>query len=116
MTAQTYIRHSHQTIKRWLTLARTHWAFQGALWALGGFLASAASLGNVPQPVSMGLICALSGWQAAVAAAGSLLGYGSFWQEAGYCGMVWTGIALLLSLVFDGRRVKNAPLLPAAVA
>jgi len=115
MTAQTYIRQSHQTVKRWITLARTHWAFQGALWCLAGFLASAASLGNVPLPLPMGLVCALSGWQAAAAAAGSLLGYGVFWHTAGYSGMVWTGIALLLRLTLGHRTEKTAPLLLGAV-
>ena len=116
MTAQTYIRHSRQTVKRWLSLMRTHWAFRGTLWGAGGFLAAAASIGNSPMPIAMGLICAAPGWCSPAAAAGSLLGYWVFWQRAGFSGMVWTALALLLNLTLGQRTARKAPLLLSAVS
>ncbi len=113
MTAQTYIRRSRQTLVELTARLRSHSGARGVLWGLGGFLCSAAGILNLPQPLSMGLICALSGWNALGAAVGSMLGYGVFWGPAGYPGMVWSAIGLILALI-PRKRAGIEMLLTAA--
>ena len=48
-------------------------------YGLGGLLLSLISLADSVQPVSLGLICALTGWRALAAALGSFLGMELFW-------------------------------------
>ncbi len=104
MTAQTYIRRGQQTLKRAIALSRSHWAAQGVIWGLGGFLSGAAGLGNVCQPVSVGLICAAGGWRAVAAAAGSAAGCWIFWGQAGLQGVLWSALGLLLALTLGSRE------------
>ena len=84
----------------------------------GGFLLSAASLGNYPQPLAMGVICAASGWRALVMTLGAMAGYPSFWGAAGNQGIVWSAAAGLLALLLGKRQeTKDQPLmLPAITA
>ncbi len=113
MTAQTYIRRGQQTLKRAITVSRNHWAARGGICALGGFLAAAAGLGNVAQPVSVGLICACPGWLAVAAGLGSAAGSWLFWGQAGLQGIVWSALAVLLALTL-GRREEELLLSAAA--
>ncbi len=115
MTTQTYIHRGQQVFVRWIGEIRQHWAFQGIACCLGGFLLSAASLGNRPLPLTMGLISTLEGWQAALAAAGSVLGSGLFWGSAGYQGMIWAVLALGLALTLGKITQADGGLLLSAV-
>ena len=70
----------------------------GLLWSCGFFF-SAAGLRKTALPLSMGLICAFPGWQGAVMALGSGLGYPFFWGQAGLQGMVWSLWGLTLARI-----------------
>ena len=82
-----------------------------------GFLLSAVSLGNAPQPAAMGMICAATGWQAAVMTLGAIVGYPVFWGRAGEQGILWAASGGLLALLV-GRREESReqPLMIPAIA
>ncbi len=112
VSMETYLRAVRGKLRRWAANPRLLAGGQAAAWAGGGFLLSAASLGNSPQPLAMGLICAQTGWRALVMALGSILGYRVFWGSGGVQPMVWSAAGALLAL-FLGKRtdVENQPLL-----
>lgn len=83
---------------------------------LGGFCLSAASLGNLPHPFCLAVLCAgLPGWLSLPFALGSCLGYGVFWGQAGLQGLVWVASGLPVCVIL-GRRGQKIPLLPAGLA
>ena len=91
----------------------------GMVLLLGGsgFLLSAASLGNCPQPLAMGLITAATGWRALVMSLGAMLGYPCFWGAAGRQGIVWSAAGGLLALLLGKRQeAKDQPLMIPAIA
>ena len=75
MTAQTYIRRGKQRLFLYAAQLGKNRLFHSFLWGGGGFLSAAASIGNLPQPLNMGLICAARGGDALAAAAGSAGGF-----------------------------------------
>ena len=81
-----------------------------------GFLLSAASLGNYPQPLAMGLILAMSGWHAAVMSLGAMLGYWVFWGIAGLQGLVWSASGGLLALLLARHIPEEQPLIFPAIS
>lgn len=92
-------------------------AAQGAVCAVAGFLFSAASLGQSPQPLAMGLITAVTGWRAVLICLGAMAGYPLFWGMAGSQGVVWSAAgALLTLLVGDRQERKEQPLMIPALA
>ena len=78
-----YVRQGRRVVRRWMMDPRLHALAQGAAYVAAGFLLSAASLGNAPQPLALGLLCAMSGWPAVLLAAGGTAGYLIFWGSAG---------------------------------
>lgn len=66
----------------------------------------------------MGLVCALSGLPAVLAALGGAAGYMLFWGAAGQQGVIWLAAALLIAIFPGQRRISHSmPLLiPAAAA
>ena len=67
----------------------------------GGFLASAASLRGMPQPIAMGLILRFGSWRSLCVCLGAMAGYRAFWGSAGETGLWWTlgaGVLALLNL------------------
>ena len=118
ISLQGYVRKHQHTLRRWVMDPRIHTFFRGFLHALTGFCLSAASLGNAPMPLSLGFLCACSGWPAVLTALGSWLGYRVFWGVAGQQGLLWLGAGLLLVLMLRDRRFcrENPLLLPAAAA
>ena len=114
---ETYLRKGRVSLKQLAAdpVART--AGTAALFGGAGFLMSAASLGNSPQPLAMGLICAATGWRALVMALGSAAGYWVFWGAAGVQGIVWSVLGCLLALFLGKRRsAAEMPLLIPAVS
>ncbi|MBQ8833615.1 MAG: SpoIIE family protein phosphatase [Oscillospiraceae bacterium] len=100
---ETYLRRGQRRLRQWAMDPNVQAG--GRLMAYGGsgFLLSAASLGNLPQPLAMGLVCAVTGWRAVVMTLGSILGYQIFWGNAGIQGMIWSAAGGMLSL-FLGKR------------
>jgi len=112
-----YVRRWQRTLKRWMLDPRLHTLVQSALYILAGFLLSAASLGNLPQPLALALTCALSGWPAILVAGGGVGGYLLFWGAAGTQGVVWVCTGLLAAVLLGGRQfLRDTPLLLPALA
>ena len=96
---ETYLQRGQRTFRRWAGDERVRRGASLAAHGLGGFCAAAASLGNAAQPLAMGLLLAFSRWQALAAALGGAAGYAVFWGSAGYQGIVWIGVALVMALI-----------------
>jgi hypothetical protein len=116
-TIETYVRRGKTGMKK---LAANETVREGARvgrYFFSGLLLSAASLGRSCQPIAMGLVCALSGWQAAVAAMGGAAGYLLFWGNTGIQGLVWLALALPVALLLGHRRIlDDSPYLMMAIA
>ncbi|MBO5952687.1 MAG: SpoIIE family protein phosphatase [Oscillospiraceae bacterium] len=114
---QSYLRQWRHTLRRLRVDPRVHTAVRVCGYLLGGFLLSAASLGNRPQPLALGLVCASAGWPAALMAIGGSAGYLLFWSSAGLQGALWMSGGLLAALLVGHRQItKAAPLLLPAAA
>lgn len=116
ISLQSYVRRGHNVLRRWALDPRIHTLSRCLAYALAGFLLSAASLGNVALPLTLGLVCACSGWSAVLCAAGGCLGYWVFWGSLAQQPMVWlllgTATAVLLT---DRQLTRQAPLLVPAI-
>lgn len=107
MTAiRSYVRQSRHVFYRFQTDTRIHTAMRILAQLLTGFFLSAASLGNTAQCFTLGLVCASSGWPAALIAVGGSLGYPIFWGSAGMQGILWMAGGLGISLL---GGYSNAP-------
>ena len=118
MSIGSYVRQGQRFLRRWTSDPKLRAAAKGIGYLLCGLLLSAASLGNSPQPLPLGLLCAgLAGWPSLLVAAGSCLGYYLFWSAAGTQGIIWTGAGLVICLALGGRKLsKHMPLLMPALA
>ena len=105
---ETYLRKGQRQVQRWLLDPRIRTGLKVLLYGGSGFFLSAASLRGTPQPLAMGLVCALGGWQAVVAGLGSGLGFLAFWGTAGIQGIVWSALAVAVSLIFQNRTESQA--------
>lgn len=103
----SYVRQGQHTLRRWALDPRVHGGAIGAAHVLAGFCLSAASLEQGLLPLVMGLVWACRGWQAVLAAAGGMVGYGLFWGSAGLQGVIWTGLALAGVLLFGDSRISR---------
>ena len=83
---------------------RVRLAASVAAWGGGGFLLSAARLGNYPQPVVLGMLCTGAGWRLVLMTVGAILGYPVFWGRLGLPGVVWSAAGGLLTALVSGRR------------
>lgn len=112
-----YLRQGRRLVRQWAVDDRVHGIAKGGGCFLGGFLLSAASLGNAFQPLALGGLLALEGWPAAMLALGGAVGYRWFWGTAGYQGAVWLALGLLAALTAGARRIsRETPLLMPALA
>ena len=109
VSMETYLRKGTRQLQRWLLHPQVRTGMQAAALAGAGFFLSAASLGNRPQPLAMGYICAGTGWQTVVMTLGSVLGYGVFWGSAGLQGMVWSVLAMAAALLLGSRVHQEEP-------
>ena len=116
MMVQTYLRRGRRTVQRWALDPRIRTGGMALACGGSGFLLSAASLGNFPQPLAAGLICGTTGWRALLVSLGAMLGYPTFWGSAGNQGIVWSAAAGLLALLLGKREEsRDQPLMIPAV-
>ena len=113
---ETYLRRGRRTCQRLLLNPKIRMGGVVLLCGGSGFLLSAASLGNYPQPLAMGLILAMSGWHAAVMSLGAMLGYWVFWGIAGLQGLVWSASGGLLALLLARHIPEEQPLIFPAIS
>lgn len=112
MPVSSYMRQGRHLLRRWAADPRVHTSVRGLVYFLSGFCFSAASLGNMAQPLAMGLVCACTGGGAVLTALGGGLGYLLFWGTAGYQGIAWVASALVVVLLMgESRIVRETPLL-----
>ena len=112
-----YVRRWQRTLRRWMMSPRVHMLLQTLAYILAGFFLSAASLGNVAQPLSLGLLCAASGWPAVLMAAGGMGGYLLFWGSAGTQGVLWLCLGLTAAILLGGKDfLRRMPVLMPALA
>lgn len=116
-TIETYVRRSRGRLRTLAADPRARVSAKGMVHFSAGFVMSAASLANAPQPFAMGLVCALSGWPAVVAALGGAVGYLAFWGQAGQQGLLWLLLALPVALALGDRPILDeSPMLMTAIA
>lgn len=117
MTMETYLRRGQRNLQRWLLDPRVRTPGWILAYGAGGFLLSAASLGNYPQPLALGAICGVTGWRAVLIALGAMAGYPTFWGMAGRQGIVWAAAGALLVLMVGKREEsRDQPLMIPAIA
>ena len=117
MMMETYLRRGQRGLQRVMLNPRVRSTGAVLAYGGGGFLFSAASLGNFAQPLAMGLITAATGWRALVVCLGALVGYPFFWGQAGNQGVVWSAAGALLALLLGKREEsQDQPLMIPALA
>ena len=116
-TIESYVRRSRVNLRKWVLNPQVRLAAKVCGHFGAGLFLSAASLARQCQPLTMGLVCALSGWQAAVLALGGAAGYLLFWGQAGFQGLLWLALALPVALLLGRRKILDeSPLLMSAIA
>lgn len=112
-----YVRRGQRLLRRWMLDPKLHALAQGLGYVLAGFLFSAASLGSYPQPLTLGLLCAVSGWPAVLLTVGGMAGYLVFWGTAGTQCIAWLAAGLIAAILLGGRTItRDTPLLMPALA
>lgn len=115
---ETYLRRYMRSARRLLNQEPMRLALKmGGVFFLGLCL-SAASLGNLQQPVAMAVLCAgLPGWLPMPFVLGSAVGGAAFWGGGGGQGMVWLAAALPVCVI-SGREklIRRIPLLQPVLA
>ena len=111
-----YVRRWRRTLQRWMVDSRVHTLLQAVGWVAAGWVLSAASLSNRPQPLALGALCAWNGWPAVLLATGSMAGYLMFWGTMGAQGVVWIMAGVLAATILGGREIlRQSPLLMPAI-
>ena len=106
-TIETYVRAGRSEIKKWAADPIARSVAHGAVHLLGGMLLSGVSLAGACQPLTMGLVCAMTGWPAVLTAAGGAAGYLLFGGHAGLQGLLWLALALPVALLLGRRRILD---------
>ena len=117
VTIETYARRWRSAMKKLVVDQRARTLAKTAAHFGCGFVLAAASLAQHCQPFAMGMLCAVTGWQAVVLAAGAGTGYLLFWGAAGYQGLLWLALTLPVALILGRRQiVHESVLLMSAIA
>ncbi len=117
ISIQSYVRRGNHILRRWAVDPRIHGAGRAAAYFFGGFVLSAAGLGNMAMPLALGFVCASTGWSVGLAAAGGCVGYLLFWGSAGYQCLVWLALGALMAAVLSATGLnREAPLVLPAVS
>ena len=117
MMVETYLRRGQRSLQRLALDPRVRGVGSVLAYGGSGFLLSAASLGNYPQPLAMGMSCAATGWRTLVMSLGAMVGYPAFWGTAGKQGIVWAAVGGLLALMVGKREEsREQPLMIPAIA
>ena len=114
----SYVRQGQRLLRRVLGMQELKLPAAILAWFFAGFGLSAASLGNVMQPICLALLCAgVPGWMPLPFALGSGLGYHLFWGRLGMQGLVWLAGGLPVCLALSQSKLgRNMPLLQPAMA
>ena len=116
ISMETYLRRGRRFCQRLTLDPKLRSIGAVAAYTGGGFLLSAASLGNSPQPLALGLVLAFSGWRAVLLALGAMAGYPTFWGNAGLQGIVWSAAGGLLALMLGKQMAsREQPLMLPAI-
>ncbi len=107
VSMETYLRRRKRDLQRLALDPRIRGGGMLLVWGGCGFLFSAASVRGYAQPLAMGLICGMSGWQAAVTALGAMIGYPVFWGMAGGQGICWSAAGGILAVLLGNREEKQ---------
>lgn len=113
MTIGTYARRWQRLVLRALADERVRLGLKTGGTFLLGLCLSAASLGNLSQPITMAVLCAgLPGWLPVPYALGGVAGYWLFWGDAGSQGIIWMAAALPVCVLAQQEKlVRRLPLL-----
>ena len=116
-TIQSFVRRGRRLLRQMALHPRVHVLAETLGCALAGMLLSAASLGNSPVPLTLGLLCAAEGWRGTLIGLGGCVGYLLFWSDAGLQGVLWMlcGLAAML-LLGRSRLSRDLKLLMPSVA
>ena len=99
MMVEAYLRRGRRRMEQLLLEPGIRGLLLALFYGGSGFLLTAASLGNSPQPIAMGMICGFTGWRAVLITLGALAGYPTFWGSRGLQGIAWAASAGLLALL-----------------
>ena len=114
---ETYLRRGQRTLERIALSPRVRTAAVVLGCSGSGLVLSAVGLGNLPQPVAMGLLCGASGWRVLLMALGAMVGYPTFWGMAGNQGIVWAAAGGLLAIMINRRpESRDQPLMLPVIA
>ncbi len=117
MMVETYLRRGQRSLERMALSPKVRSAAVVLGCTGSGLLLSAVGLGNLPQPVAMGLLCSASGWRGLLMTLGAMLGYPTFWGMAGNQGIVWSAAGGLLALLVNRRpESREQPLMLPVIA
>ena len=117
MLVETYLRRGKRHLERMLLDPKVRSVLSGAVWGGGGYLLSAAGLGDAPLPAALGAICSARSWQAVLMTLGAMTGYVAFWGSAGLPGLVWSAAGGLLAVLVGSREEsRQQPLMIPAIA
>ncbi|MBR4291168.1 MAG: SpoIIE family protein phosphatase [Oscillospiraceae bacterium] len=105
VTIESYARRWQTAAKKLAVDPRVRIIAGVSAHFFGGMAVSAASLAQHCQPLALGLLCAFTGWRAAVLALGAAVGYLLFWGAAGYQGVLWIALALPVALILGRRQI-----------
>ena len=117
MLLETYLRRYRRILRRLLAKEQAQLGLRLGAVGLLGLCMSAASLGNLQQPVAMAVLCAgLPGWMPIAFVVGAMAGNGIFWGGASQS-LVWLAAALPVC-VLSGREklIRRIPLLQPVLA
>ncbi len=118
LTLGSYVRRGKRVLRRFLSDPKLRLPLKLAGCFLAGMALSAASLGNRPQPVVLGVLCAgIGGWLPIPFGLGAAAGYWLFWGQAGLQGIVWTAAGLPVCVLLGQKPIsRQMPLLQPALA